>query len=64
MNTLTALLQAIASFFGWAKARSDERNTDAMKKAQMAQIEVDFKNEAEKAVAERNTDEIRKMLAD
>lgn len=64
MNTITAIAQAIAQFFGFQSKRLDANNTEPMRKAQTAQKEVDAVSAAERAVKDKNTDEMEREAAE
>lgn len=61
---LQALLSAISGIFGAINNVFGAKNTKEMKERQVQQKEADFTSEIEKEVRERNTDKIRKRLAE
>ena len=60
---LTALLSAVSGIFAAINNVFGAKNTKEMKERQEAQKEVDHQSEIEKAVKEKNLEEIRKRTS-
>lgn len=63
MNFVSAIFSAISSVFSWLKSRSDLNNQEKITKAKENVEEEQAKDSINKAIAERDTDEIRKQLS-
>jgi hypothetical protein len=61
---LQALLSAISGIFGAINNVFEAKNTPEMKKAQEQQKEVDFNNEVEKAIKDKDVKKIRDILSE
>lgn len=57
-------LGATKELLGFQSKKLDLNNSPAMQKAAQAQSEVDAANKVEKAIAEKDVDEIRKQLSE
>ena len=64
MNFITALFGAISNVFGWLKGRSDLKNAPDVKDAQKAQDQADANAAINEAITKKDTNEIRKDLAE
>lgn len=68
METILALVSnlfgAIKEVFGFQSKRLDLKNAQDVKDAAVRQAELDAVAKTEKAVAEKNTDELRKEIAE
>lgn len=64
MNTVSAIFSAIAEFFGWRKQRDANQNTADMKAQAKGQIEADAEKKTNAAIANQDTDEIRRELSE
>lgn len=64
MNFVSAIFSAIAEFFGWRKQRDAEQNAADMKAREKGQIEADAEKKTNEAIANKDTDEIRKELSE
>jgi hypothetical protein len=62
--TLTSAFQAIAGYFGWAKQRDAEKNAPDVKAAAVARQEQQQVDQTNKAVAQKDAEQIRKELAE
>ena len=60
---LTALLSAVSGIFAAINNVFGAKNTKEMKERQEAQKEVDHQSEIEKAVKEKNLEEVRKRIS-
>ncbi len=56
-------LGAVKEFFGFQSKKLDLKNTAEMKKGAVVQQEQALKDTANKAIANKDEDEIRKMLS-
>lgn len=63
-GVVASTIAAISAFFNWVLHRSQLKNSKEMQEAAKAQHQVEVQNKIENAVAEQNTDETRKMLAE
>ena len=63
LELISNTLGAIKEFFGFQSKRLDLKNTQAMKEAEEAQKEQDKKDAINKAIIEKNEEEIRKGLS-
>lgn len=66
-SILTLIANALGAIQGWLGIQSkklDLKNAADMKAAQQKQDEVSAVDKAEKAIAQKNTDEIRKDIAE
>jgi len=60
---LTALLSAVSGIFAAINNVFGAKNTKEMKERQEAQKEVNYQSEIEKAVQEKDLEEIRKRIS-
>jgi hypothetical protein len=63
-SIIQALLSAIAGVFGAINNVFGAKNTPEMKKAQEQQKEVNFNDEVEKAIKEKDVKKIRDILSE
>ena len=61
---LQALLSAISGIFSTINNVFGAKNTKEMKDRQLQQKEIDYENEIEKAIKEKNVKKIRDSLAE
>jgi len=64
LTTLSNLIKAIGSIFGWAEKRSEQSNTPEMRANAAGKTEQELKDEAAAAVAARDAETIRRRLAE
>lgn len=64
LSFISSICSAIGNVFAWATGRSALKNAPDMKAAQKAQDEANAKAKTNEAIAKKDTDEIRKELAD
>jgi hypothetical protein len=60
---ISNIFGAVKEFFGFQNKRLDLKNTQEMKNADAAQKEQDNKDAINKAIQEKNEDEIRKGIS-
>ena len=63
VDLISNIFGAVKEFFGFQNKRLDLKNTQAMKDADAAQKEQDKKDAINKAIREKNEDEIRKGIS-
>lgn len=63
MTWLGDLLKAVAAVFGWAKHRSEQKNTEEMKQWTRKKDNVRERDREEAAVAKRDLEEVRRRLS-
>ena len=64
MNPISAIADAISSIFKWMTGRNATKNTTAAIAAKNAENEQAAKDKTNQAIANKDTDEIRKELAE
>jgi hypothetical protein len=64
MKWLQSLLEFAGSLLGWATKRDEEYNTPEMKARKADELEVNAVNRVEKAARQKDTEFIRKELAE
>jgi hypothetical protein len=64
MNFFSSIISAISNIFGWALNRSTLKNSADVKAAEKAQREVNTVDRTNKAILNRDTNEIRKELSE
>ena len=64
MTWLSKILDLLAGYFGYAKSRSEARNAADVKTAAVASQEAAQVDKTNKAIAAKDTDEIRKELSE
>lgn len=64
MNWLLDLISLVSSLFGLLNRRDELKNTPKMREAAQAQDAVTLQSQSEKAVAQKDEKEIRRLLAE
>lgn len=64
VGLIASFASAVSNFFNWVLHRSQLKNTKDMQEAAKAQHAVQVQNRIEQTVAQKNVDEMRKILAE